>query len=103
MAFGEPNRRVMTTADAFERARVEFAGIVWDVDHIPHAVFKVERAGEPALYGDYFSVSPSNNDNEFNTEIGLFGYLGYLDVGNPDPTLRKQFILLQRKARPSSG
>jgi hypothetical protein len=91
-------KNVMSGTDTFADARVEFAGVVWDVDHTPHDVFKIERAGEPALYGDYFLVSPSDNENEFNTEIGLFGYLGRLDVGNPDPTLRQQFAGEERQA-----
>jgi hypothetical protein len=70
---------------------VGFAGIVWDVDHTAHDVFKIERATEPALYGDYFLVSPTHDENEFNTEIGLFGYCGRLDVGSLDLTLRQQF------------
>src|SRR5260370_19754527 len=81
----------MTNANAFTGARIEFAGIVWDADHGAHDLFLIERASEPALYGDYFLVWPSDNENEFNTEIGLFGYTGRLDVGNPNPTLRQRF------------
>jgi hypothetical protein len=43
-------------------------------------------------------VSPSDNENDFNIEIGRFGYLGYLDVGNPDPTLRQRFTAEERLA-----
>ncbi len=78
----------------FAGARIEFAGVVWDVDGTdgtPHDLFAIERAGEPSLYGDYFLVSPSDDENEFNAEIGLFGYRGRLDVGNPDPSLRERF------------
>jgi hypothetical protein len=88
----------MTNTDTFAGARVEFSGIVWDVDHTPHDVFEIDRAGEPALYGGYFLVSPTDNENEFNTEIGLFGYIGRLDVGNPDPTLRQQFTAAESQA-----
>lgn len=69
-------------------ARVGFAGIVWDAAHVPHDLFEVERDGEPTLYGDYFLIT---DDDEFKLEIGVFGYPGKLDVGNPDPRLRQGF------------
>jgi hypothetical protein len=81
----------MTIANTFTGARIGFAGVVWDADHAAHDLFKIERASEPALFGDYFSISPTDNDNDFNTEIVLFGYPGRLDVGNPDSTLRQRF------------
>ncbi len=81
----------MTNTDTFAGAVVGFAGIVWDADHTAHDVFSIKRATEPALYGDYFLVSPIHDENEFNTEIGVFGYRGRLDVGSLVPALRQQF------------
>ncbi len=39
----------MTSANTFTNARIEFSGIVWDIDHESRRVFKIERAGEPPL------------------------------------------------------
>jgi hypothetical protein len=88
----------MTSTNAFTDARVEFSGTVWDLDHKPHEVFKIERVRESTLYGDYFFVFPPDDDPEFNIEIGLFGYPGRLDAGNPDPTLRERFTADESRA-----
>src|SRR5258708_32921445 len=81
----------MTSIERPTAARVGFSGIVWDAAHAPHDLFMVERDGEPTLYGDYFLIFAPNDDDEFKAEIGMFGYPGRLDVGNPDPRLRQGF------------
>jgi hypothetical protein len=81
----------MTSIKTLTVARVGFSGIVWDAAHAPHDLFDVERDGEPTLYGDYFLIFAPNDDDEFKAEIGMFGYPGRLDVGNPDPRLRQGF------------
>jgi hypothetical protein len=103
----------MRLNNTFARAHIGFAGIVWDMDHQAHDVFKIERAGENTVYGGYYYVfapdrflrrfwifrqlpnwitkSSDDNKDDFKIEIGRFGYPGELDVGNPNPTLRHQF------------
>jgi hypothetical protein len=45
-------KHIMTSTDKFAGARVDFAGIVWDADHVANDVFKIEMVGQPKLYGD---------------------------------------------------
>jgi hypothetical protein len=80
----------MTGTNAFANARIENYGNVGGADDGSHDVFKIEGAGQPVLYGDYFYVFP-NNGNDFNIEIGVFGYVSPNNIGNLHPQARQHF------------
>jgi len=81
---------VMTGTNNFTNARIESFGNVQGVDDDSHDVFKVEGAGQPVLYGDYFHVF-QNNGYDFNIEIGVFGYVSPNNIGNPRQGARQHF------------
>ena len=82
---------LMTAADSFANARIVFAGAVSGVDEMPHRLFKLERPGELALYGEYIFVF---EENGINMEIGPFGYFDGRNLGIAHlnhPTVRRSF------------
>jgi hypothetical protein len=95
----------LAAADAetsFSGAKVSLGGHLGGRDGTAdgrhHDAFKIERTEGPALYGDYLYVF-QDNGNDFNLEIGLFGYYevgwsGHVGVhyfGDLDPNTRLHF------------
>lgn len=79
----------MRQSNSFTNARLEPAGSVRGGDDDRHDIFKIERPGHPPLYGDYIYVFPDQGD-DFNVEIGVFGYLDMYAVGDLDPRYRQR-------------
>jgi hypothetical protein len=82
--------RTMTNASTFKNARVQFVGSVRGVDDGGHDMFVVDRTEGPALYGEYFEVF-GENKNDFNIEVGAFGFTNKENAGNPYPSARQHF------------
>jgi hypothetical protein len=80
----------MANSDMFTNARVEEAGSTRGDDDGSHDLFKVVRSDGSVLYGE-FKLLFMENGNDFNIEIGLFGYLESRYLGSADPTRRLQF------------
>jgi hypothetical protein len=81
----------MTNVNTFAGARIRLAGKVRGVDEKGHDVYIVDRTEGPALFGEYFEVSPGENENHFNIEIGHFGFTNPESAGNPYPSARQGF------------
>jgi hypothetical protein len=80
----------MTKAGTFEDARVRFVGSVRGVDDGGHDMFMIDRTEGPALYGEYFEIFDESG-NDFNIEIGAFGFTNKENAGNPYPSARLHF------------
>ncbi|HEY4405238.1 MAG TPA: hypothetical protein VGN55_11400 [Xanthobacteraceae bacterium] len=81
---------VMTSGNSFKGARIRSVGMVRGVDEGGHDMFRVERTAGPFLYGEYFEVF-EENENDFNIEIGAFGFTNEDNAGNPYPSAREHF------------
>jgi hypothetical protein len=80
----------MTGSNRFEGADVQLAGIIAGGDEAGHYVFSITpKEGRP-LYGEYFMIF-EENENDFNIEIGLFGYWNDTSVGTTHPAFRVAF------------
>jgi hypothetical protein len=64
--------------------------MVGGVDEKGHDMFMVERAGGPALFGEYIEIF-EENENDFNIEISMFGFTNSGNAGNPHPSARQHF------------
>jgi hypothetical protein len=86
-----PRINDMGSVNAFADARIEAAGSVRGADEVGHDLFEIERDdGPPPLRRLYLRFSrPEKND--FNIEIGVFGYVDPYNVGNPHPKARHHF------------
>jgi hypothetical protein len=80
----------MTNINSFINARVWRHGGVRGADEKGHDLFMVERIDGAPLYGDYVEVF-EENENDFNIEVGMFGFLSRNNVGNPHLGAREQF------------
>jgi hypothetical protein len=74
--------------NTFANARIKLGGTARGVDEAGHHVYVVERSDGPALTGEYFEVF---NGNDFNIEIGMFGFTYRGEVGNLHPSVRLHF------------
>jgi hypothetical protein len=83
-------KSVMTTSNNFANVRIESGGSVRGPDEMGHDLFKITRAIGPDLYGDYFYVGPEDG-NDFDIEVGLFGYTNPHDAGALNPSFREHF------------
>jgi hypothetical protein len=81
---------MMASSETFTNARVDKAGSTRGDDDGFHDLFKVVRTDGPVLYGE-FKLLYMENGNDFNIEIGPFGYLEYCYLGSSDPTRRLRF------------
>jgi hypothetical protein len=82
---------VMASANTFEDARIELFGSVRGVDEGGHLMFGVARTNGDDVYGEFFEVGMPENDNDFNVEVGEFGFTNPENVGNPHPGARRHF------------
>jgi hypothetical protein len=80
----------MSSADTVTNARIESGDMLPGWDEMGHRVFRIARAAGPVLYGEYFFVSEEDG-NDFNVEIGPFGYTDPYDAGVLDPSFREHF------------
>jgi hypothetical protein len=74
----------------FEQAHVQLAGIIRGGDEAGHLVFGITPQEGPPLYGEYFEIFEENG-NDFNIEIGMFGYVNDESVGTTHPYFRAAF------------
>jgi hypothetical protein len=81
----------MPSANTFADARISLAGRIGGVDERGHSMFMVERTRGPTLFREYFEISGEINENDFNIEIGVFGFTDLEDAGNPYPSARQHF------------
>jgi hypothetical protein len=79
------------TTNTFKGARTELFGSVRGVDECGHLVFAVVKTDGGNLYGEFFEVGMPENDNDFNVEVGEFGFTDPENVGNPHPGARRHF------------
>jgi hypothetical protein len=75
-------------ADTFANARIKLAGIALGADEAGHHVYVVELSDDQTLTGEYFEVF---SGNDFNIEIGMFGFASRNGVGNPHASARLHF------------
>lgn len=80
----------MTSPNTFTDARVGFDGHVSGWDERPHNLFKIERADDRTLYGDYI-LAFLEDGNHFNVDIGPFGYVDPYHAGDLNPSRRRHF------------
>jgi hypothetical protein len=78
----------MTDSNSFANARIKLAGTARGVDEAGHRIYVIERSDGTVLAGEYFEVF---NGNDFNLEIGMFGFCHRNGVGNPHPSARLHF------------
>src|SRR5436305_15176452 len=78
----------MTVVNSFANARIKSGGSVRGADERRHDLFEISGDTGPTLYGDYFYVGPEGG-NDFNIEIGMFGYTDPHEAGTPDPRFRQ--------------
>ena len=80
----------MTRTNRFTNARISDGGSTRGGDMSSHDLFKIEGPDGPTFYGDYI-YSCLENGNDFNIDIGTFGYVDPQRVASSDPTAREQF------------
>jgi hypothetical protein len=77
--------------NSFAGASIELAGSFRGVDEAGHDLFLIQRTAGPILFGEYFEAPTGANENDFNIEIGAFGFANPENAGNPDPNARQRF------------
>jgi hypothetical protein len=80
----------MAGTNRFQSADVQLAGIIAGGDEAGHYVFSITPKEGAPLYGEY-SKKFEENGNDFNIEIGLFGYSNNTSVGTTHPAFRAAF------------
>jgi hypothetical protein len=80
----------MTGTNRFQGAQFQLAGMIAGGDERGHLVFSVTPKEGTPLYGEYFMIF-EKNENDFNIEIGMFGYWNNTSVGTTHPAFRLAF------------
>jgi hypothetical protein len=66
-----------------------------------HDLFKITRAAGPVVYGEYIFFF-GEDGNDFNVEMGPFGYTDPHDAGVLDPSFREDFSAEESSAAEQS-
>jgi hypothetical protein len=82
--------QAMSAINRFANGRVIAGGDTSGDDDRNHMLFRIEGSGSPPIYGEYI-YQFLENENDFNVEIDLFGYLDYHFLGSPNPSKRQSF------------
>jgi hypothetical protein len=80
----------MVGSNRFQGAQFQLAGMIAGGDERGHLVFSVTPKEGTPLYGEYFMIF-EKNENDFNIEIGMFGYWNNTSVGTTHPAFRLAF------------